>query len=325
MSSGGTKASTESRSYAASRLSDYTKGPARAKKAERDYKATIVPALAARCYHLPGNTYCQDWSQYFMNNHPVIGICFHSKHHPLGFPERLVALIGSIAFGLAITNIFFLSFIFTDEEYQEAVLSISVNKNATKVNELTGADDNDSDSSIVITYGMILLWTVGGGLHTMFDLSVWYISACACCHPGGLLERCGCLKKLGSTAVLFLVVVVVAISTFIVVLRASIESSDEDITIANITSGGLTDDIVDLGKVDGVESFEFILAFLIELAMALIVYFPLLGTILFTGILGCGRIPFLGGQPREVWLEEKNLKKSTSQDTAPNPAWEDLA
>mmetsp|Transcript_23620 Transcript_23620/g.33140 ORF Transcript_23620/g.33140 Transcript_23620/m.33140 type:complete len:338 (-) Transcript_23620:63-1076(-) len=322
----------DGRSVARTRLSKYSTELEQRKKAERDRKAKVVPALAARSYHLEGNSFCEDWFQYFMNNHPIFGICCHHKYHPVGFAERIVALIGSLAFGLAITNIFFLSFIFTDEEYQEAIISVSINKNASATNvfsdfkDQTISDDDKTtdDNTLVVTYGMILLWTVGGGMHSCFDLSVWYISACACCHPGGMLESCGSCKKMGSVVMVVLIAVVVAISTFIAVLRASIESSDEEISISNITSGGINDDVVDLGKIQGVESFEFVLTFMTEMLLAYIVYFPLLGTILFTGVLGCGRVPFLGGRPREVWKENEKLRKQQRDDNTV-PQWEDLA
>jgi len=324
---------TDTRSVARTRLSKYSTEIEERKKVERDEKARIVPALAARSYHLEGNSFCEDWFQYFMNNHPIFGICCHHKLHPVGFPERIVALIGSFAFGLAITNIFFLSFIFTDEAYQEAIISISINQNTSGTNvfsdlkDQTGSEEDGGvdDNTLVVTYGMILLWTVGGGMHSCFDIAVWYISACACCHPGGILERCGFCKKFGSVLMVVIIAVVVAISTFIAVLRASIESSDEEISISNITSGGINDDVVDLGKIDGVQSFEFVLTFAIEMLLTYIIYFPLLGTILFTGVLGCGRVPFLGGRPREVWLEKKKRTIQQSQsDDKTIPQWEDM-
>jgi hypothetical protein len=40
----------------------------------------FIRRLAARAYHFPGNTWCEDWTQYIANTHIVFGIFFH---HPL--------------------------------------------------------------------------------------------------------------------------------------------------------------------------------------------------------------------------------------------------
>lgn len=288
-----------SNSHAAHRLSKYISRSDRERQAERDYAATLIPALADRCYHLPGNNYCQDWFQYFMNNHPVLGICCHDKLHPIGFRQRIVTLVGSIAFGLIITNIFFLSLISTDEAFDDLhdpIVSLSVNST------LTGSQG--SDQQVTITYGMILLWTVGTSVHSIFDMTIWYMSACACCHPGGRFEQFGCCKMLGSSVVIFAVVLVVAVASVIVVYRASIESQTNDIDEQD-ANGNETDGSVEFGKVNGVESFDFLLSWTVEVVIALFAAYPLIGTIFFTGVLGCGRLPFLGGRPREMWLEEQ--------------------
>jgi hypothetical protein len=50
--------------------------------------------------------------------------------------------------------------------------------------------------------------------------------------------------------------------------------------------------------------------YLIEFALALTVYYPLIATIFFSGILGCqGNIPVLGGRPRDLIMEEKVKRK----------------
>ena len=55
--------------------------------------------------------------------------------------------------------------------------------------------------------------------------------------------------------------------------------------------------------------YSFIISYLVELALAYIIYHPIIDTILFSGILTCGRYPILGGRPYEMKLEEKQLAK----------------
>ena len=60
----------------------------------------------------------------------------------------------------------------------------------------------------------------------------------------------------------------------------------------------------------GVEHFDFLLGYFVEFILAVFVYSPLILTVVFTGILGCdGRIPVLGGRPREVAKEQRYAMK----------------
>ena len=88
---------------------------------ERD---KLVQLLALQSYHLPGNSWLQDWSQFMANNHPVFGICCHNKLHPIKSFTRIVALIGTITFGLAITNLFYVFFLW-NPEYDRVLASIA--------------------------------------------------------------------------------------------------------------------------------------------------------------------------------------------------------
>lgn len=250
---------------------------------EIDREQTI-PALALRAYHLPGNDYCQDYRQYFSNNHPVLGICLHHNLHPVRFWMRIVILLGSIVFGLAITNVIWLWFFYVE---QDTVLFV-----------LSASDGGvDSQQQVVVTKGMVILWTVGGVLHALFDNTIWFITACVCCLPGqrfGHLER---YRRYGTYAVVMAVVVCAAIATLVIVIRAA--SGD----------GGSPVEDIDLQQVHDPSAFSFLASYGIELALSLFVYYFVFATILFTGILGCGRIPILGGRPYEMTREQKRKER----------------
>jgi len=286
-----------------------------AERAEREYAKLIVPYLAQRAYHIPGYTWRQDWIQYITNNHPVFGICCHHKLHPLNFRRRLVVLVGSIASGLAITNLVYLWFLLESESgIDSEFVSIGLAAN------LTLGEIEAQFETVSLTNYQAFLWTIGAALHSSFDLSVWYLSACACCLPGGCCVACQGYRYVGSYIVFFVVIVVAAAASVAVVLRASI-NSNEEISIQNITTGatyGLWDDEIEFENMDP-SSFRFLITWSIEMALALLVMYPLLGTVLFSGMLGCGRLPFLGGRPRDVWVEECERRRKNRKAGIPEP------
>jgi hypothetical protein len=73
--------------------------------------------LAARSPHLPGHSWCGDWVQWMRNNHPLLGICCKYPDHPIGIRQRLIILVGSIAFGLSATNFIYLFYHLSDDEW----------------------------------------------------------------------------------------------------------------------------------------------------------------------------------------------------------------
>lgn len=286
---------------------------------ERD---EVIPALALRSYHLPGNTWCEDWSQFLLNNHPLWGICCHHRLHPVKSPFRIVNLLGSICFGLAVTNLIWLWLIADDRrDADQVVISIAVGDGGeTQVNQTASATNTTStslfpDGQIDITEGMVFLWTVGGGLHALFDNTIWYITACVCCLPGQKLECLYKYKWCGTYLVIFSVVLVTAVASFVVVFRASLDE-DQDLEIADLKSAGIFDDQIELGRnIDKSERWEFLMSYAVELGLALVVYHPLVATLFFSGVLGCGRIPILGGRPYELARERRKAHRQapTSQ------------
>lgn len=251
----------------------------------------LIPRLAARCYHLPGNNWCQDWVQYMLNNHPFLGIFCHHRLHPIRLGTRVVCLIGSIAFGLVATNCVFLYYAYKRKDLDDIAFSIHLENNTTVINA--------KEATITVTHGMLALWTFGGILHSIFDLSLWHISACACCLPSGAFSSFGKCRTFGSYFVLVTVAVLVTAASFVIVLRASVISRQE--TIDEVAeSRQINPETVKWGHVSSLQSFSFLLGYVVELVLALLLYFPLIGTLLFSGILGCACLPLLGGRPVEV-------------------------
>lgn len=294
-----------------------------------------IPALASRSYHLPGNCWCDDWIQYFANNHPLVGICCHHRLHPVRTCARVVIFVGSLAFGLLVTNVIWLYFHYNDNE---TMLTISLGNTTAELISTTagasgeGTSGNDtltatatasSVQEVDVTKAMLVLWTLGSIVHAVFDNVAWYLAACACCLPGQSLQHLERYKKFGTHVVTFAAVLVTAFTTFIIVLRAVLDpDGDETIDVDGDLSeiayggGGAGDDDgggdgngIDLSHAKNPQAYRFLISYAVELALALFVYYPLFATLLFSGILGCGRVPILGGRPYEVMCERKDLEQ----------------
>lgn len=274
--------------------SDCEQGLTSEELAERD---AVVPPLLMRAYHLPNYNWMQDWVQYMTNNHPITGICWHHRFHPVKRTVRIFSLIGSVLFGLAITNIIYLAFVFSAADYDKQYMEVSTN--AT----LTGQADIDGNvSALSVTNGNIALWTIGAALHATYDNVIWALAACACCAPSGDREvterKMARYRSTGVFLVMFSVVVVTALCTFAVALRNALDSDDVD--AEQVENYGLKDENVDIWQVNGANDFEFLIAYLVELGLNYLVYYPVIGTILFSGILTCGRYQVTGGRPYEL-------------------------
>jgi hypothetical protein len=179
-------------------------------------------------------------------------------------------------------------------------------------------EDNNNNTYILST-GMVLLWTVGGGLHTMYNLVIWHVAACACCQPGGcwhshpdgisdgednaeknksVFRYC---PSLGKHLVRLLVLTILVLATWVVLIRVELEEQvDDDHTLQ-----------VNLKDVHEAQEFSFLLGYLVEMGLALFLWYPIGAMLLFSGVLACGyNLPFLGGRPREVALERQKKAKS---------------
>eukprot|EP00542_Grammatophora_oceanica_P019297 CAMPEP_0194030402 /NCGR_PEP_ID=MMETSP0009_2-20130614/3901_1 /TAXON_ID=210454 /ORGANISM="Grammatophora oceanica, Strain CCMP 410" /LENGTH=367 /DNA_ID=CAMNT_0038670343 /DNA_START=53 /DNA_END=1156 /DNA_ORIENTATION=- len=297
-------------------------------KAEREYAALIIPYLAQGACHLPGNSWIQDWVQYMTNNHPFLGICCHHRLHPISFRKRLLVLVGSIAAGLAITNFVYLWFLLESEEGIQGTFATIENLNVT----LTVGDTLKLGvGDVSVSNYEVFLWTFGAIMHAVFDLSIWSLSACACCLPGGCCQDCESRRYLGSYLVFMVVITTAAAASLAVILRAAIvndEEADLKEVLGNITNIGgnemdgemLEDQVAedtgasyreafDLDKIYEPNNFRFLVSFSTELVISLFGYYPILGTIIFSGIFGCGCLPFLGGRPLEIAQEERRQER----------------
>mmetsp|Transcript_42122 Transcript_42122/g.101621 ORF Transcript_42122/g.101621 Transcript_42122/m.101621 type:complete len:434 (-) Transcript_42122:801-2102(-) len=260
---------------------------------DKELARVLVPLLAMQCYHLPGNNWKQDLIQYISNNHPVFGICLHHKLHPIGAKTRAVALVGTLVFGLALTSFFELLYI-KYPSYQKTLVSFG-----------------DSEEGWELTSGMLSLWTVGGGIHTAYNLFMWNIAACSCMREGGCMESarfCHC-PSCGKTFLRIFVVVIIALTIFVVCLKVVIANDGE----ADVEA------VTDLDNYQSADDFGFILAYLVGTGLSFFFWYFLGLFVLFSGVLGCYKLPVLGGRPREVAIEEKLMANTSGSTKSSNP------
>lgn len=264
-----------------------------------------IEALAEQRYHLPNNSCLQDWLQYFANNHPLFGICFHDRDHPLGSVMRAMCFFASIVFGLAITNAFWL---WARNDEDNSTLLYTVETSAVRGGNLTGyiVDVND-ENNVEVTKDILLLWTLGGLVHGLFDNLIWTLSICACCNPGGRCEILSRYKKFGVGLLTFFILIIVAMTSLSVLLRTVLEE-EEDTDVTELRTAGAFDDEVEL-SVASKENYEFLMSYFVELALEFFFYFPLIGSVMFSGILEFLGLPQFKGRKYELALEEKELQE----------------
>ncbi|KAL3940771.1 MAG: hypothetical protein SGBAC_004753 [Bacillariaceae sp.] len=260
---------------------------------EKDLARVLVPLLAMQVYHLPGNNWRQDLLQYVCNNHPVFGICFHHHLHPIGGKTRAVALVGTLVFGLALTSFFELLYI-KYPGYQKTLVSFG-----------------DSEQGWELTSGMLSLWTVGGGFHTAYNLFMWHIAACSCMREGGCMEqsRCCHCPSFGKTFLRIFVLAIILLTIFVVCLK---------VVIANDGSANV-EAVADLDNYQAADDFGFVLAYLVGMTLSFFLWYFLGLFVLFSGVLGCYKLPVLGGRPREVAIEEKLIANTSGSTHSMNP------
>ena len=228
----------------------------------------VIQRLATRRYHLPGLSYKQDYFQFLSNTHVLLGLCCSHRLHPFTTSDRVFLLLGSVAFGLAATSGVVIWF------------------------HLMGRNNLDV-GVIPITPAIVGSWA--GGICSVLDLFLWYLHSCFCCLPGAIYnlnEICSGKRwvSVGRHLAAFIVAMTTILAVGVVVLRSWIEQE------------------VELDEVDnsGWDQFSFLNSFLTTLGLSFFIFDPIIAFVFFSGVLGCFRIPVLGGRP---WEMQKEMQK----------------
>jgi hypothetical protein len=294
---------------------------------EAKERAEVIPLLLMHAYHLPGYTWKQDLWQYLSNNHPLFGIWWHHRHHPLGAGVRTVSLISSILFGLAVTNIIYLAFVFTQYDPDKEYIAISTNITQTGLQQ----DLDAAVPSLSVTTGNIALWTVGSLIHGFYDNTIWALAACTCMIKEGTRseiqeEKLRRYRSRGTFLVNLATIVVVAIATFACMLRAAISADDVETTTIVSSHLLVHGELQKIEETKTIEfrDYEFVVSYLVELLLNYLIYYPLVGIVLFSGMLDCcGRFPIFGGRPYELKQLQEELEGESDVEDGVEVAWSD--
>ena len=185
-------------------------------------------------------------------------------------------------------------------------------------------------TKVQLQQSMVFLWTVGSFIHSSFDMLIWHLTACACLRPGGICESKGnkFCQNFGVYIAVLLVTGCIFTATTVVVIRLNEENDDgydysglietQPTTAADAFAAQtsynetevVTDDDIEMKPS---EKFSFLIGYSLELVFALCVFYFLTSTVFFSGILGCGRVPILGGRPYELKEEvRKSIRQTNS-------------
>jgi hypothetical protein len=296
----------------------------------------IQKKLGQGAYHLPGNSATQDFSQYICNNHPLFAACCQSPLHPISKSMRAVGLLGSVMFGLILTNFIYMWQLYEQENDTEIIKlpngTYAVSNGAEY--HVVG-DDNHAAAQMlapsfeVSSSAMIVLWTAGSAVHSLFDSFLWYATSCACCGEtphdtknidGSQSKRASIVaksRKYCNILIVVLVMLATAAATLAVVIRAMLQENDE--SLDSVLSANNATELQGLLQNEGVsdsKNYQFLQAYAIELTLSWFVWFFVFETLFFTGVLSCGQrclTSVFGGRPAEIKEDEENKRKAEAK------------
>lgn len=265
----------------------------------REIPDKIVPYLVRRAFHIPGNSYFQDWYQYCIaNNHPFFGLFCHYKFHPVTQLERVIVFLASICASLVVSNTFLLYFLWKD---------------GLNANEIFITQGDDIIPAISYESYELASLTLGAILVTIFDLTIWYIAACGCVEAGGKLEHLNTITFLGSVVLLVVLMGVATLATLLALLASSYRN-DPSLNTTDIFTDGFD-------AINTTAAFSMFgtkaatntgLTFVYQLLLSLFAYDIIFATTIFSGVLG--GLPFvgkfLGGRPAEIKQVKRKKRKA---------------
>lgn len=205
----------------------------------------------------------------------------------MGSLPRSILLLASVCYGLVATNVVYLFY----RDLDSARLNADDNCTGTTV---TDSNEEQPSADVIldgttVTYEQVALFTLGGLLHSLADLGMWHLTACACCRTTREgKKRLGWMGKIGPYAAVLVSVTMVACATFYVLKRMVYEQEE--------------------GCKEGLDSAKFLLSFGGELATVYLLWHPLMSTFFFTGLIW-PIFPCIGGRPKELKRQEEEAKR----------------
>jgi hypothetical protein len=246
----------------------------------------IIQRLSMKSFHLPGNSYWEDWHMFVQNNHIILSFFLAHPLHPFGRKERLLNLVASLSFGLAATSSVVLWYYYNQKAMNENIFTLF--------------------GVLKISHGMITTAVFGGLCNVFFDFFIWFLQVCPLCQPGSpLAERLSDNTNffwlwLGSNTAFIVTGIAICLALNVIFVRASVvESGDDE------------------GYALSIEHYSFLGHFFITVVFAQFVMFPIVAFTIFSGVLGCFTLPGIGGRPYQEKKMESRLRKKRQKESGP--------
>mmetsp|Transcript_18970 Transcript_18970/g.28126 ORF Transcript_18970/g.28126 Transcript_18970/m.28126 type:complete len:320 (-) Transcript_18970:7-966(-) len=265
--------------------SPYMSADVRDKIASHDYtnkEKIIVQRLAMKSFHLPGNSYWEDWFQFVRNNHLILAFWMADPLHPFSLKERVLNLLASLAFGLAATSSVALWYFYNEKDMSEIIVPLPF--------------------GFGISHGMFTTGFFGGFVNVLWDFSIWFLQACPPCQPGGFLA-----DRLSHHAVIFWIWMGSNLATIVTMISICLA-----IHFA-VVRASVNEDGDDEGYAVDFQHYSFIATFFLQVIIAQFIMFPVVAFTIFSGVLGCFRLPGIGGRPFQV----KRMRDKRRRESGP--------
>lgn len=254
----------------------------RTKEGLTDEEKIIIQRLSMKAFHLPGNTYWEDWMMFISNNHILASFCFAHPLHPFTRRQRVMNLVASLSFGIAATSMVMLWYYYEARDKDFTFVSIF---------------------GFNVSYGMLATAFFGGLCNVFFDFGIWFVQVCPLCQPGSPITFSDPTNFfflwLGSNAAFFCTTIALCLAIHAIIVRASIEEDGDD-----------------QGVTISIQHYSFILSFLFEVVVTQFIMFPIVAFTIFSGVLGCFTLPGIGGRPYQVKKMEKRMQRLTPTQAA---------
>ena len=270
---------------------------------EQQLQQDVMDAVQRRAYHLAGNkTWCEDWRQYIANNHPVLALigCGNkyndyitsstnsSEAHRTNSDmrrRRFLVFVCSLCCGITISLGAYL-WSTQNEKLSEIMFRMTFVSYPEE-------DQPNSERAVYADYAryQIYLWTWMSILHAVHDLNIWY---CCCCFTSSESST-----KVLRGYILWAILLVAGVTGLLVGVILSESDNSNDLE----QEDGGEDDVDEVDIV-----VTLLVNILVEIFLAWIIWFPIIATILFSGILGCFIVPILGGRRQQLYALGQNQR-----------------
>lgn len=251
-----------------------------------DEEKLIIQRLSMKAFHIPGNSYWEDWLMFVKNNHIILSFFFSHPLHPFGRKERTLNLVASLAFGLAAVSSVKLWYFYNEKAMNDTVVSLFGLFN--------------------VTHGMITTAFFGSLCNVFFDFFIWFLQVCPLCQPGSpIADKLADHTKffwiwMGSNLAFIVTGIAICLALNVVFVRASVEEDGNDEGVAS-----------------HIADYSFLGSFFLEVVVTQFIMFPIVAFTIFSGVLGCFVLPGAGGRPYQVKKMETRMRRQRQRESGP--------